>query len=105
MKYELGHLETSKSTQVFRNMSYKCLIDQEQMFYIWLDILACMSRIVAFTGKNIDTKILFAYLLGWLNYSTVEIPKKIMAQNREHCTDIKIPLELHKNGMRTCQNA
>jgi hypothetical protein len=37
MKYELLHLETSKSTQVFRNVSYKCLIDQKQMFYFISD--------------------------------------------------------------------
>jgi len=36
----------------------------------------CVSRIVAFMVKNIDTKILFECLVGWVDFSTVEIKKK-----------------------------
>ncbi len=36
-------------------------------------MIPCVSRIVAFIAINIDTKILFAFLVGWLNSSTVEI--------------------------------
>ncbi len=41
-----------------------------------LSELPCVSRIVALIVKNIDTKNLFAYLVGWLDFSTVEIKKK-----------------------------
>jgi len=41
--------------------------------------VTCMSRIVAVTVKNIDTKILFAFSVGWLDSLTVQV-KKIKAE-------------------------
>jgi len=38
-------------------------------------MLLCVSRIVAFIVKNINTKILFACLVGWVNSSIEEIKK------------------------------
>jgi len=38
-------------------------------------LIWCVSRIVAFFVKNIDTKIFFECLVGWNDSSTVEILK------------------------------
>jgi len=35
-------------------------------------IITCVSRIVVFIVKNFNTKILFPYLVGWLDSSTVK---------------------------------
>ncbi len=43
-------------------------------------LLPCVSRIVAFLVKNIDTKILLVdseFFMGWVESSTVEIWKKL----------------------------
>ena len=38
-------------------------------------IIPCVSWIVAFMVKNIDTKILFTCLVGWLDSSTLVVKK------------------------------
>jgi len=55
-----------------------CYVKREQGLYRFQDngILPCVSRSVAFIVKNIDTKILFACLVGWVDSWTVEIKKK-----------------------------
>ncbi len=39
-----------------------------------------VSRIVVFIIKNIDSVLLFSYLIGQLDFSSVEIKNKIKAQ-------------------------
>ncbi len=55
-------------------------------------MITCVPRIVAFTLKNIVTKILFTCLDGWLNSSPVEISK-----NKAQM--LKYGLSLVRNGI------
>jgi len=62
-------------TQAYQQKTEKFFVGKEKEFG------RIDSRIVVFTIKNIDIIILFACLVGWLNYSPVEIKKKIRLHN------------------------
>jgi len=100
LQVKMSHVRTRKSDgkKLFL-FTLNCYY--ENMFYIKnIPRHTVCVKDYGLHNQNINVIILFLYLVGWLNFSTVGINKKIKAGSLKNCLSLCLGWRKHRHGPR-----